>query len=139
MKQIAEVAVYIPYRACAEGREFFFQKRDGNAPTHPNIFSMFGGQIEAGEDSHTAVLREITEELVYTPAALRLFPQQFTSDANGKLFDVYIEEVGADFEQRVTVLEGEYGRFLTATDIAGRGDVSTVGKEIVAALMQSLA
>jgi 8-oxo-dGTP pyrophosphatase MutT (NUDIX family) len=51
---------------------------------------MFGGQIEAGENSHAAALREISEELVYVPASLEYFPQQFRSDVNAKVFDVFV-------------------------------------------------
>lgn len=138
MDQAVEVAVYIPYRRTGGTWEFFLQKRDGNAQTHPNIFSMFGGHMEEGEDSLTAVLREVNEELVYVPKELTKFPRTFVSDANGKLFDVYIERVGPDFEHNVTVLEGEYGAFLTGEEIGARSDVSKVCKDIVTALLESL-
>lgn len=138
MDQKVEVAVYIPYRRTGEVWEFFLQKRDGKAQTHPNIFSMFGGHMEEGEDSHAAVLREVQEELAYVPQTLSKFPRTFVSDANGKIFDVYTEEVGPDFEHTVTVLEGEYGAFLKGDDIAARSDVSIVCKKIVAALQESM-
>ena len=137
MEKKVEVAVYVPYRRNGKAWEFFLQKRDGNAPTHPNIFSMFGGHMEADEDSYTAVIREVAEELAYVPVTLHKFPRTFISEVNGKVFDVYTEEVDQDFESKVTVLEGEYGRFFTSAEIAQRTDVSGVGKDIVASLSDS--
>lgn len=134
-----EVAVFVPYRSGARGLEFFLQKRDGNAPTHPNIFSMFGGGIESGENATDAVLREIKEELEYVPSELKIFPKQFVSDANGKVFAVFTEYVAQDFESSVHVMEGEYGAFLDLQDISIRTDVSLVTKAVVAAIAASLA
>ncbi len=134
-----QVAVFVPYRNGKEGLEFFLQKRDINAPTHPNIFSMFGGGIENGENATDAVLREIKEELEYVPKELEIFPEQFVSDANGKVFAVFIEHVAQDFESSVHVMEGEYGLFLHVQDISIRSDISQVTKTVVAAIAASLA
>lgn len=130
-------ASFIPYRRTDDGWEFFLQMRDSHAPVHPNIFSVFGGHIEEGEDSKTAVLREIQEELTYTPKKLEVFPRRFTSSVNRKLFDLYIEEVGDGFESGVRVMEGEYGAFLSAADITIQENVSAFAKEMVEALLEA--
>lgn len=39
------------------------QLRDAAASTYPNSWGLFGGQIEPGESSRNALLREIREEL----------------------------------------------------------------------------
>jgi len=42
---------------------FVFQKRGGNASTHPNTIALFGGGIEKNEDVFACVRRELEEEL----------------------------------------------------------------------------
>lgn len=106
-----KVAVYVPYRSTPSGElEFYLQKRDMNAPTHAGVFSMFGGGIEEGEELNEALMREIREELRYEPVNPVYLMRCERSVA---IFHVFIEEVGSDFEQRVDVQEGEYGKFIT--------------------------
>lgn len=112
--------------------------RDENAPTHPNIFSLFGGQVEKGEDSKTAVFREIWEELVYTPDQLEQIPGQLVIRTSKKYSLIYAEEVGPDFESKVRVEEGRYGAFVLANGLAPRSDVSDFAKDAVAELLKHI-
>jgi 8-oxo-dGTP pyrophosphatase MutT (NUDIX family) len=105
-----KVAAFIPYRHTENGYEFFMQKRTLDAPTSPGLLGLFGGGVEGEETYEEGAIREISEELVYVPQRLVFFSKFEHAKA---IFHVFIEEVGVDFESKVTVSEGEYGTFLT--------------------------
>lgn len=119
-----QVVGFVPYRKNPKGElEFFLQMRDANAPVHAKMFSLFGGGIEVGEDVETALWREAEEELRYKPGR----PQYLSHFSTGYAdFFVFIEEVDSDFESRSTVLEGEYGSFLTFDEIVRSEKVSPI-------------
>lgn len=123
----ATTATFIPYRNKNGVHEYFLQMRDGKAPTNPNIFGMFGGSIERGENPVDAVLREIQEELSYIPKNLQ-YLSEFETD---KVRHIFIEEVKEDFESEVAVCEGEYGKFLKYDDIAHSSDVAHNARTIL--------
>lgn len=109
------VAAFVPYRFSLGGEpEFFMQMRDGNAPVHANMFSLFGGGVEEGESLNEALAREAREELCYDPKQPIYLMRCERSVA---VLHVFIEKVGSDFEERVIVQEGEYGRFLRLSDL----------------------
>ncbi len=115
-----EIADLVPYRMKGDVPEYYLQMRDGNAPTCPNMLATFGGGLEGDETHEQALMREIQEELVYTPLRQQYFSRY---EHRTHIHHVYIEEVGADFETKVDVHEGEYGAFFTFAQIAGRADV----------------
>jgi len=59
-----------------DGR-FLMQLRD-DIPTivHPGIWGFFGGHIEPGEDATAGLIRELTEEIAYSPEQVALFCEQ---------------------------------------------------------------
>lgn len=107
-------SAFIPYRKQAGEFAVFLQRRSKNAALFPGYLGFFGGHIEKGEKPKQTLVREVKEELGYVPAAHRFFGK-YVSPTSIK--HVFIEEVGGDFERRVTVLEGEYGKFFTESDI----------------------
>lgn len=120
------MASFIAYRCKdSQEREYFLQMRDGNAPRHANIYSLFGGEIEEGESIEKAMIREIQEELEYRPTRALYFSQLETASAR---FFLFIEEVKADFESRIVVHEGEYGSFLSWKDILQSDCVSPIAR-----------
>jgi 8-oxo-dGTP pyrophosphatase MutT (NUDIX family) len=128
-------AAFIPYRRVSNGYEFFLQKRDANAPGDANIFSTFGGRADDGESEVDTVYREVLEELCYRPVNLQRLG---TFQVRNNTFAVFYEEVGADFEEKVTVCEGEYGRFLSGPEIATRSDVSQLRQTVIPPLIERL-
>ena len=70
---LVEVTLAILYQ---DGR-FLMQLRD-DIPTivHPGIWGFFGGHIEPGEDATAGLLRELDEEIGYSPEQVALFRQQ---------------------------------------------------------------
>ena len=78
------------------------------------MFGIFGGHIEDGESPETALFREILEELNYHPRNVRLF-RKYEYINYEQL--VFISEVDENFEAEIKVLEGEYGRFLSESEL----------------------
>jgi 8-oxo-dGTP pyrophosphatase MutT (NUDIX family) len=111
MKRSSE---FIPYRLVSGGPVLFVQKRTKDAPVAAGMFGMFGGQIEDGESAETALFREVREELDYEPRNVRFFGKYEHGDCEQYVF---LSEVDETFETEITVLEGEYGRFLNESEL----------------------
>ncbi|MFA7309364.1 MAG: NUDIX domain-containing protein [Candidatus Paceibacterota bacterium] len=135
LKEKRHAVVFVPYRSVSGGHEFYLQKRDMNAPVHAGILSLFGGGIEGREVLLETLRREVYEELAYEPVSPAYFCVFETSRG---IFHVFIEEVAAGFESRVTVQEGEYGVFLRLDAIANSPDVSDLAQMVVRALSEYL-
>ncbi len=121
-------SVFVPYRVAKDDMEFFLQKRDMNPIHDPGVYSMFGGGIETGETPELTLFREVTEELAYDPQDVRYFSAFARA---GKTFHVFIEEVGAGFEDAVTVLEGEHGRFIPLSEIRDMSGISPIARLVM--------
>jgi 8-oxo-dGTP pyrophosphatase MutT (NUDIX family) len=105
---------FIPYRLVGGEPVLFVQKRTKDAPVAPDMFGIFGGQIEDGESVETALFREVREELDYEPRDVRFFRKYEHGDCEQYVF---LSEVDETFETEITVLEGEYGRFLNESEL----------------------
>lgn len=80
----------------------------------PDMFGMFGGGIEEGESPEVALFREIREELDYQPRNVRFFRRYEFEEYE---LNVFLCKVDERFESEITVLEGEYGRFLNEAEL----------------------
>ncbi len=134
MKDKRQVAAYIPYKRMGEHIAFFLQKRDMKAARLPGVFGMFGGGLDKGESREQGLMREVQEELTYVPVRPLYFSRYETAD---HAFDLFIEEVSADFEEKIKVEEGEYGKFFTAAEIANE-NVSATTRLVIPQLEQFL-
>ncbi len=57
--------------------QFLMQLRDDFPHiVYPGIWGFFGGHIEPGEEAHAGIVRELQEEIGYTPSRLTLFRQE---------------------------------------------------------------
>src|SRR5581483_4882256 len=112
MKRTAE---FIPYRIVDSQAFLFLQKRTIDAPFAPGLFGIFGGQIEESESPEAALFREVEEELNYRPENVT-FLRKF--EHYGVEQYVYLSEVDGRFETQITVLEGQYGKFLSQSQVA---------------------
>ena len=115
---------------------YFLQKRGKDAPTNPDKFGLFGGGLEDGETAEEALLREMEEELEYKPQKHAYFSRYENSN---RVYEVFLEEVDADFASRVTVHEGQYGKFLSAQKVATLEDVGSMTRLIIREVDQYLA
>jgi 8-oxo-dGTP pyrophosphatase MutT (NUDIX family) len=130
-----KAAALIAYRPNGKEYEFYLQKRTADAPTNPGKFGLFGGGFEQNESAIDALFREIQEELVYTPRNLTYFSRYETAT---RIFDVFIEEVGPDFESLVDVQEGDFGTFMTLVDIEKADNISPITRIITQQLSDEL-
>jgi mutator protein MutT len=105
---------FVPYRFNNGQFALFVQKRTKDAKVAPDRFGMFGGQHEEGESPETALFREIREELDYQPRNVRFFRKYEYINWEEHVF---VSEVDGNFENEIQVLEGEYGRFLTESEL----------------------
>jgi len=122
------VSALVPFRRTAAGPVFYMQKRDMNARASRGKYGLFGGGVEGEETAEEALLREIQEELRYTPTN-HAFYSRFESSTN--IAYIFFEEVDETFESKVTVCEGEYGKFLSPEEILYAQDVSLLAQLII--------
>lgn len=134
-KDKREIASLIPYRVIEGGYEFFLQKRDTSARSNRGLFGLFGGGLENEETPQEGLLREITEELSYAP----LHPIYLSRyETNISVLHIFTEEVPADFESKVVVGEGEYGKFLKVDEVLFARDVSLLAQTIIHHLIRDV-
>ena len=125
----------IPYRFQDGELYIFLQRRSDDAPRNPNILGGFGGGLEGEENYEEALLREVQEELEYTPQQYS-FLGVFETDHS--ISNYYIEEVREDFEKNIKVNEGKRGEWYKAQDAVGRTDISPNTRTVVKAIIQHL-
>ncbi len=121
IKEKRVVASFLPCRVKAGEMEFYLQKREPNRRILPSVFTMFGGGIENGETAEEGCLREIKEELNYTPKNMQYFTRYEVADG---VIDVFLGKVGDDFESQVNVQEGEYGKFIKRSEIRNTHEIA---------------
>jgi 8-oxo-dGTP pyrophosphatase MutT (NUDIX family) len=123
-----KVTAFIPYRRARDGYEFYMQKRTTDAPTTAGLFNFFGGGIEGDETPEQGFFREVMEELVYTPKEHILLSKYETAR---RVSWVFGEEVGGDFESKVSVQEGEYGKFRSWAQIENSPDTALFAQFVI--------
>lgn len=134
MAGMRRTAEFIPYRFINGQWCLFVQKRTKDAPLSPGMFGIFGGHLEDGESPQTALLREILEELDYQPRNVRFFHKYEYNDCEQYVF---ITEVDESFENEITVLEGEYGVFLSESALKAE-EVIEIDKAVFNDVFRSL-
>lgn len=98
----------VPYYRKDGDIHIYMQMRSANAKRWPSTLGFFGGGAEEGETPVETVVREIREELdidIEDPVFFKHYDRERT-DA-----DIFLLEVEETFADRVTVLEGDYGKF----------------------------
>ncbi|MDD5726797.1 MAG: NUDIX domain-containing protein [Patescibacteria group bacterium] len=103
-------SILIPYREATAGILVFLQKRAKDAVRHPDDFGFFGGGMEPGESPEQALERETWEELSFKPTGydfLGVYESAHT------IRHVYSLKVENDFESKIQINEGQYGKFFT--------------------------
>ena len=136
MSQIKrEVSLFVPYQINDGKVRLFMQKRDEKQERSPGFFAFFGGGVDEGESPEAALVREVREEL-----DLDLVDHTFFGDYDtvAGVKHVYVLKVDDDFKNKITVLEGEYGKFLNEKDVASEPKIIEHDKEILHDLFQKL-
>ena len=115
--KIAYKALFLPYAlgALSNKRElqFFLQKRTADDPNRHlrGKWALFGGSLEQGESMEMAVIREVKEELDLEISPQKLEQFHFSPWRTVFLYPVNDPE---NFVKKITVLEGENGKFWSA-------------------------
>ena len=128
MNNKRQAATLIPYRFQADKVLIYLQKKTKDAPRLPDHFCFFGGGIEGQETPEEALKREIEEELNFIPEGYEFLGKyEFPRTIN----HMFILKVNEDFEEQITVLEGEYGRFFNEDEALSEPKLIDEDKEIL--------
>lgn len=111
MGKLVEVAIAILYR----DDRVFLQLRDDNPEiVYPGVWGFFGGHIEPGETSEMALIRELKEEIGFTPTQTTYFCQQESERARRHIFSVPFTAA----LDSLSLNEGQDWGWATAVDVA---------------------
>ncbi len=109
-------AVLIPYKIKNKGVFIFLQKRKQTAKRAPGKFGFFGGGADnENEKPEEVMLREIKEELNFTPQGFWFLG--YYEFANKEL-SAYCQEVKDNFEKEIKVLEGDFGQWFSESALS---------------------
>jgi len=111
----------LPYYRNNSNTYVYLQRRTTDAPTSPGKLSLFGGGLEGDETPEEALVREIAEELQYNLTTWDFLTLQETSS---QILSAFTVEVTEDFDNNVTVCEGERGEFLSLSMYNERSDLT---------------
>lgn len=116
MENKRRVSALIPYKKRKDNEiVVFLQKRDRNKKRLPDYFGFFGGGAENNENPEQTLKREIMEEMNFTP---RGYEHRGQYNFERTIMDIFVLEVSDDFESKIQVNEGEYGRYFTKEEIS---------------------
>jgi 8-oxo-dGTP diphosphatase len=94
------------------GRLLMQLRDDGKPIAFPGHWGCFGGHVEAGEDLHQAIRRELLEEIGHAPAELRLFTSYVYQLApRGRIFwereSIFVGRIAEVQVPNLSLMEGE--------------------------------
>jgi len=96
------------------GNKILLQHRDGNAPSTPNQWGVFGGGLEQGETPEETVKRECFEELRYRMQSPQLlFTYNYTKKKYGFENKSYVFVEEYDPSQKLELMEGDGMKWFT--------------------------
>lgn len=133
MEEKRTISILIPYKI-KEGRFFvYLQKRTDDAKRLPGNIAYFGGGLEAGELPEQALMREIKEELDFFSPDFEFFRKY---EFEHSILHVFIYQAPQDFELKVTIMEGEYGRWYDGQEALEEPKMSDDDKRILLELRE---
>ena len=106
--------------------EVFLQKKTADYKWFPGKWCLFGGGVEAGEDSETTVREEIKEELEYDMTNLKFIKETSYKDVcgedtrEGKQY-IYVHEIEletTEFWAKVSLHEGADMAFFSELELS---------------------
>jgi len=125
----------IPYYFKDKDIYVFLQRRSADAPRNPNNLGGFGGGLEDKENNEEALLREMQEELEYTPKKYSLLG---VFETDHSISNYYIEEVNENFEKETIIHEGRCGEWHQAKEAIQRNDISPNTRKVVEEMTKKL-
>lgn len=108
-------SILIPYKKQSDGIEVYLQKRSATMKTLPNYFGFWGGGLENNETPEAALVREVKEELDIDLdlSTVELFNRY---EFLRSIKHVYIFEATDDWDQKIKVGEGDFGKWFLLED-----------------------
>jgi 8-oxo-dGTP diphosphatase len=98
---------------------YLLQLRDFNSSIiYPGHWGAFGGAIEEGESPETAIYRELTEEIGYTPKVLNFFRQAY-KDQHKLNFHMFYSEMSVSASE-LYLMEGKDMGMFTKDEILSK-------------------
>lgn len=108
MEDKRKISILIPYKIKDGDILVYLQKRSDNAKRLPGLFGFFGGGREGNECPEEVLVREIKEEMDFIPKNFTHFK---VYEFEKSIKDIFVIEADDTFENGVTILEGDYGRW----------------------------
>tara|TARA_B100000686_G_C16577825_1_gene856466 strand:- start:209 stop:613 length:405 start_codon:yes stop_codon:yes gene_type:complete len=114
MKEVAKIVIY-------DKEKFLLQLRD-NKPSinYPDTWSFFGGEVDRGEKHDVALIRELKEELFWTPNSLNFLTELLDRKTNCRIFFFISKFEGKKNQLRLG--EGQEMRWFTFHEILSLSD-----------------
>ena len=101
----------------------------------PGFFGFFGGGAAENETPEEALIREIKEELDFIPENFKHFGEYNLPNI---IMDLFVLKVGDDFEKRIKISEGDYGKWFSEQDFLNEKEFITGDLAILEELYQKL-
>jgi len=135
MEDKRKISILIPYKIRDDKISVYLQKRSKNAKRLPDYFGFFGGGIEHGENPQEALVREIKEEMAFMPQGYEWLGEY---EGERSIKYVFILGVDDDFEKKIEVLEGEYGKYFTEDEALHEPKLTEDDKRVLGDLYKKL-
>ena len=135
MENKRKISILIPYKTEKDKVLVYLQKRTKDAKRLPDFFGFFGGGAENDENSEQALRREMTEEISFVPEDYHHF-KKYEFEKSTK--DIFILEVSNGFEEKIKILEGEYGRWFNEQEILNEPKMIDEDKLVLQEFYKSL-
>jgi len=104
---------------------------------HQTRLGFFGGGVETSETPDQTLMREVQEELELTPSQ-PICLGAFKDGVPERIVLMYVEPVRDDFEDQVTIHEGQYGRFVSRAELESEEKVAAGLHSLYARLFERL-
>lgn len=103
-----KISILIPYRLTEGEILVYLQKRSKDMKRLPDYFGFFGGGAKRNENPEEALKREIKEEMDFVLTEFNYFRQY---EFEKSLKDIFTIKADNNFENRIKILEGDYGQW----------------------------
>ncbi|MDD2757411.1 MAG: NUDIX hydrolase [Candidatus Pacebacteria bacterium] len=135
LEEKRKISAIVPYKIENNTVFVFLQKRSNDAKRYPGLFGFFGGGAEGTENPEEVLLRETKEELDYIPDNLNHFGKY---ELPVTVVDIFTTRVDNNFEKKIKILEGDYGRWFNEKDFEDSRSLITGDLKILEDLYKKL-